>query len=100
VYLRSCAPCHGEDARGTGPVASALKTPPPDLTLLADRHGGRFPRDEVIAIIAGERDIRAHGTREMPVWSQRFGNGLGAVASVYTRRRLGLLADHLASIQR
>src|SRR5436190_4594032 len=26
-----CATCHGQDARGTGPVAAALKAPPADL---------------------------------------------------------------------
>jgi hypothetical protein len=75
---------------------------PPDLTALAARHGGRFPREWVIDVISGEREIPAHGTREMPVWSDRFGPGSGAahVASLYARRRAELLADHLQSLQR
>jgi hypothetical protein len=101
-YQRACAPCHGADARGGGPVARALAVPPPDLTVLAARAGGRFPRDAVIDVIAGEREVAAHGTREMPVWSQRFGpsaSGAPAVAALYARRRLELLADFLASLQ-
>jgi len=56
----------------------------------------------VIAAIAGERELPAHGTREIPVWSQRFGtrSGAPAVASLYARRRLEALADYVASLQR
>ena len=102
LYADACAACHGPGGRGDGPVAAALKTFPPDLTMLAQTHGGRFPRDLVIATVAGERDLAAHGTREMPAWSQRFGpGGAGApgVAAVYTHRNLELLTDYLASMQ-
>jgi mono/diheme cytochrome c family protein len=99
LYLRACASCHGSDARGGGRVARALAVPPPDLTLLTARHGA-FPRDFVVAVIAGEREFAAHGDREMPVWSLRFGpTGAGAVASTYNRRRLEALADHLEAVQ-
>jgi hypothetical protein len=30
-----------------GPAASALKTPPSDLTTLAKKHAGKFPEDYV-----------------------------------------------------
>jgi mono/diheme cytochrome c family protein len=100
-YVRACASCHGEGGRGDGPVAAALRNPPPDLTTLAVRRGNGFPRDYVIAVITGERELPAHGTREMPVWSQRFGaGGAPAVASLYARRRLEDLADHVAALQR
>jgi mono/diheme cytochrome c family protein len=101
IYLRACAACHGEAAHGDGPAASALRTPPPDLTLLAQRAGGAFPRGDVIAVITGDRTLPAHGTREMPIWSARFGSGTGTAAAAFdARRRLELLADYLASIQR
>ena len=76
--------------------------PPPDLTTLTIRRGGEFPRPDVVAVIAGEHELPAHGTREMPVWSQRFGTGSAApaVASLYARRRLEALADYVASLQR
>ena len=58
---------------GDGPAAHALKHPPPDLTLISRRNGGRFPHDRVKAIIAGEeQSISAHGSREMPVWGPVF----------------------------
>ncbi len=102
LFLSACAPCHSPSGTGDGPVASALKTPPQDLTRLARRYGGQFPRAVVIETIAGERNLAAHGTREMPVWSQRLGTGgfgAPAVASVYARRNIELLANYLESIQ-
>ena len=36
-YQSSCAPCHGKDGKGNGPVSTGLKVPPPDLTVLARR---------------------------------------------------------------
>ena len=69
-----CATCHGGDAKGHGPVASALNTPPPDLTRLARRNGGSFPRARVVQFIAGGgTTLRgAHGSNEMPVWGPIF----------------------------
>src|SRR5689334_12557635 len=69
-FIRVCGSCHGADARGRGPVAAALRTPPPDLTTLAIRSGDRFPRERVIAVMTGEMPEIAHGTREMPVWGE------------------------------
>jgi mono/diheme cytochrome c family protein len=103
LYLSACASCHGVTGTGDGPVATELKTHTPDLTRLAREHGGRFPRDFVVDTIAGERNFTAHGTREMPVWSQRFGtggSGAPGVAAVYARRNLELLTDYIESIQR
>ena len=43
LYMAYCASCHGKDAKGDGPMAKLLKTPPPDLTAIAVRNGGMFP---------------------------------------------------------
>ena len=73
TYAFYCAPCHGKDGKGRGPVAEALKTLPADLTKLSARNGGTFPRDRVRAFVtAGERAIPAHGSLEMPVWGPTF----------------------------
>ena len=64
-----CASCHGRDGRGGGPVAPALKTPPPDLTKLAASRGGRFPRATVTTLLTtGAPMLVVHGPVEMPVW--------------------------------
>jgi mono/diheme cytochrome c family protein len=68
-----CSPCHGRDATGNGPVASALKTRPSDLTRLAKRAGGAYPSARVQAFITnGGANIAAHGSSEMPVWGPTF----------------------------
>jgi mono/diheme cytochrome c family protein len=100
LFRAACASCHGVDARGSGPVAPHLREPVPDLTSLAARHGGRFPRQYVLDVIVGRQELPAHGTRDMPVWSERFGSGPGHAAAWYARRRDELLADHLAALQR
>lgn len=41
-YLSSCAPCHGRNANGKGPLADQLKVPPSDLTQHAKKNGGVF----------------------------------------------------------
>ena len=75
LYLRYCSSCHGEDATGNGPVASELKTPPPDLTRIRERHGDMWPYLRLRDIIDGRgRRARAHGPREMPVWGDLIGS--------------------------
>jgi mono/diheme cytochrome c family protein len=68
-----CAPCHGREGRGDGPVAPALTRRPADLTRLAVRNGGAFPRADVAGFVTGTgRPLAAHGTSEMPVWGPTF----------------------------
>jgi mono/diheme cytochrome c family protein len=72
-YLFYCAPCHGSTGVGDGPVATALRTKPADLTTLAERNGGEFPRARVRGYVSGTgRAIPAHGTGDMPVWGPAF----------------------------
>ena len=71
-FQSSCASCHGTDAKGKGPVSDLLKIPPPDLTMLAKSNNGVFPTDAVYETIDGSKKIPAHGTREMPIWGERF----------------------------
>lgn len=72
LYRAHCAPCHGIDGKGNGPVAPALKDPLPDLTTIAKRNGGLFPVGHVRNIIAGTDVMIAHGSREMPIWGEIF----------------------------
>lgn len=98
TYVEYCAACHGADGRGMGPAASALKTPPPDLTTLARRHNGKFPDEYVAGIVRFGKPIVAHGSAEMPVWGPIFGlrdNG----NETALRRRIRNLCDYLATLQ-
>jgi mono/diheme cytochrome c family protein len=67
-----CAPCHGRDGRGNGPVAAALKTPPADLTRISTRNNGVFPADRVRRFVTNGADVPAHGSSAMPVWGPTF----------------------------
>ena len=100
-FAQYCASCHGVDARGAGPVASELRTPPSDLTHIAARNGGTFPADEIAAWIDGRLAPRAHGTREMPVWGLRFAEGMppGELSQDLVRGRILTLVEYLRSIQ-
>jgi len=72
LFHAYCASCHGPDAKGDGPVASALNSKVPDLTTIAKRNGGVFPDAKVRSIIAGDEALAAHGSREMPIWGPIF----------------------------
>jgi len=73
LYKAYCAVCHAVDGKGGGPMAGALKVRPTDLTRIAARNHGVFPRERIEKIISGNEQILAgHGTREMPVWGPVF----------------------------
>jgi mono/diheme cytochrome c family protein len=72
TYLKYCASCHGEDGKGNGPAAFAMKTPPPDLTTLSRRYEDKYPAGYVSAVLKFGRSPAAHGSEEMPVWGSRF----------------------------
>jgi mono/diheme cytochrome c family protein len=71
-FQSSCASCHGTDAKGKGPVSDQLRIPPSDLTMLARNNNGVFPTNAVYETISGSKAVPAHGTREMPIWGERF----------------------------
>lgn len=72
TFIKYCASCHGEDAKGNGPAAIALKPPPADVTTLARRYDGKFPSGYVGALLKFGRNLAAHGSDDMPVWGSSF----------------------------
>lgn len=102
VYGRYCAPCHGVDARGNGPVAPELKTSTPDLTQMAARRNGAFPFDELARYIDGRTPVGAHGSAEMPVWGETFAKEYAGDADQQeiVRGTVLMLLVYLESIQR
>jgi len=68
MFANYCAPCHGVDGRGQGPVASALQTKPTDLTLMSRNHNGQFPENHLVSVLRFGVETPAHGSKQMPVW--------------------------------
>jgi mono/diheme cytochrome c family protein len=108
-FLSYCAPCHGRDAKGDGPVAMELVTKPADLTGLSARAGGTFPAEEVAKRIDGRELPKAHGTSDMPVWGYWFklqANAAGLLqeeevnAEAEVKERISRLVDYLATLQK
>lgn len=99
LFRAYCASCHGENAKGNGPMSVWLKVHPSDLTRISARNGGKFPLERVDRVISGEETLPSgHGARGMPVWGPIFSQvtrdqDLG-------RLRIDNLARYLRDIQR
>lgn len=99
MFRSYCASCHGQDAKGEGPAAAALKTPPPDLTRLTARNKGTFPSLHVANVIEGDQNTpAAHGSKDMPVWGGLF-RSIGNRSSAESQLRVHNLVDYLKTLQ-
>ena len=98
LFRAHCAACHGSDATGGGPLASALKTKVPDLTMMTKNNGGQFPLQRVRRTILGEDVSMSHGSRDMPVWGPIFHQV--EVDQDFGNVRLQNLVKYLESIQK
>lgn len=95
LFMQYCASCHGTDGKGAGPAAASLKVAVPDLTKIP-KVNGKFPGLQVLNSISGERNIPAHGSKDMPVWGQLFRERKGE-----TNAKLDIYAlqEYVESIQ-
>jgi len=98
MFKSYCAVCHGADARGGGPAASALKTPPPDLTVIAQKNGGKYPAAHVAAVIRNQPDMSSHGNKDMPVWGPLF-SSISQGHESQVQQRIANLVDYIESLQ-
>jgi mono/diheme cytochrome c family protein len=111
-YVNSCAVCHGDSGRGDGPIAASLKIAPADLTKIRKRNKGVFPFGQVYEVIDGRKTIAGHGSRDMPVWGDRFKEksaelaelalkfGISIDAEAFARDRVLALIRYLSSLQK
>jgi mono/diheme cytochrome c family protein len=98
MFVSYCAPCHGKDAKGDGPAASALKIAPANLTRLARDNGGKYPTNKVTSVLGGQTDLAAHGNKEMPVWGKVFWTMSGGRADE-VQQRVANLNRYIESLQ-
>lgn len=101
-----CAVCHGVDAKGNGPYVSNLKVALPDLTSIARNNAGVFPADHIISVIDGRAQIASHGSRDMPIWGDRYAAsaaehfaGSPYDQEAFIRGRVLILVDYLRRVQ-
>ncbi|HKE08525.1 MAG TPA: c-type cytochrome [Candidatus Acidoferrum sp.] len=97
MFNSYCAPCHGKDAKGNGPAATALKNPPANLAELAKKNGGKFPADHVASVLRSGVS-GAHGSAEMPVWGPLFSAVSGKDDSI-VQMRISNLIHYLEKLQ-
>jgi mono/diheme cytochrome c family protein len=98
LYRVFCASCHGVGGAGDGVVADTMRVRPSDLTLVARRNGGMFPRDRVYAAIDGRQKVAGHGLADMPVWGDVFKRTEGQNEAL-VKKRIDALVAYLESIQ-
>lgn len=107
-YANNCAVCHGTTGKGDGPYAGIIDTKVPDMTMLQKNNNGVFPFDRVYQSIDGRLEVKAHGTRDMPIWGNEY-NGKAAEyysdylrdysAEGFVRGRILALVNHIYSLQ-
>ena len=83
---------------GHGPLATELKTPPPNLTTLAQRHGGTFPDSYVEEVLRSGVKNPAHGDSDMPIWGPLFASIRGTDSALVSIRIANLVA-YIKSMQ-
>jgi mono/diheme cytochrome c family protein len=71
-FIKSCAVCHGDDAKGDGPLSNRLDKKPLDLTLIQMNNNGVFPFIALYKVIDGRENVSMHGSRTMPIWGDRL----------------------------
>lgn len=98
MFKNYCAVCHGNDGKGDGPAASAMKTPPPDLTGLAKKNGGKYPSAHVAAVIHGQATLASHGSQDMPVWGPLF-SSISQGHDAQVQQRVANLTSYIETLQ-
>jgi len=100
MYREYCAACHGENATGGGPAASACAVRPRDLTTLAKGNGGKFPYNHFYTVLqfGAPMSTPAHGSADMPVWLPLL-SSLNKDREAIAEQRMHNLASYVASLQ-
>jgi mono/diheme cytochrome c family protein len=99
TYRTYCASCHGKKGKGDGPLAESLRFHPPDLTLLAERNGGEYPKELVERIIDGRKAVEGHGGPDMPVWGDAFKNTETGFDEEKVKQKIRSVVDYLKTLQ-
>ena len=99
LYSTYCASCHGTSARGDGPLADSMRRRPANLTEIAKRNNGVFPKEIIFKVIDGREPVRGHGGPDMPVWGDAFKRSIDVGGEEAVKNRIQAIVDYLESIQ-
>ena len=103
-YEAYCAECHGKAGKGNGPTTQniPMNPPPPDLTGLAKKNGGKFPFDEVVDTIDGRKNLPSHERIQMPFLGatlQQRGKEFTPESDAEVKRRVEAMARYVQHLQ-
>jgi mono/diheme cytochrome c family protein len=100
MFNQYCAPCHGMDAKGNGPAASAMKSQPADLTQLARKHDGKYPANSVASVLrfGDGATSGAHGSAQMPVWGPLL-QSLDKFHDTVVQQRIANIVSYIETLQ-
>lgn len=73
MYFNYCAPCHGADGKGRGPLAPSLKIAPADLSTLAQNNHGQYPASRIADVLQVGSAACKHRSSVMPAWGPILG---------------------------
>ena len=99
IFTTYCAVCHGSSGHGDGPLSGSLRVRPPDLTLLARKNGGTFPKDRVTRTVDGRNPVKGHGGADMPVWGDAFKQSQDGYSEAKVKQKIEAVVEHLESLQ-
>lgn len=98
MFNSYCAVCHGKDATGNGPAASAMKVPPTNLTVLAKNNGGKYPAAHIATVIRGQAATPSHGSQDMPIWGPLF-SSISQGHEAQVQQRITNLVTYIEGLQ-
>ena len=102
IYARECAACHGGMAEGAGTASLGLGLPAPDLSGLASRNDGQFPREFTRRFVLGLLE-KEDPDAAMPSFGETGLHHLDPATPVDAARlarELDDLLDYLETVQR
>ncbi len=102
-YEHNCASCHGTDGKGHGEATYVIPgLNIPDLTTIAKRNGGKFPDDQIAAVIDGRHTFPSHERFNMPFWGttmQEEGKEFTPESEAKVKERISKIVEYVKSLQ-
>ena len=102
-FVKHCAPCHGNNAKGHGPEVNLIPgIKPADLTKISKKNGGVFPFQDVEDTIDGRKKIPSHERFDMPFWGVNFqepGKEFSSQSEEKSKARINAIVAYIETIQ-